>query len=256
MTRVPSATPSSGRAGSPLPAAERGDAFLTFTGNAPTVLRQIEATTHWKTPLDKLPIITNQVISLLTRRCPSGSFVFERTKISLLATRHKTFRHRFQFLPAGADLFGLRRSDLAVGGGGGDDGEEVGEFLDDLVGGRDEEMRMRRVLGVDDEKAAGALANPLDVPVVAGAGQQRLDAVERVAGAAARGVVRRFGPFVNHGKRQAEVGGDLFGGLFVENLAQQFVGVHDETMEKQGGIGKREAVRQKKPFNNNRSRGC
>jgi hypothetical protein len=32
--------------------------------------------------------------------------------------------------------------------------------------------------------------------------------------------------------------------------------VHDETMEKQGGIGKREAVRQKKPFNNNRSRGC
>jgi pimeloyl-ACP methyl ester carboxylesterase len=28
----------------------------------PTVLRQIEATTHWKTPLDKLPLITNQVM--------------------------------------------------------------------------------------------------------------------------------------------------------------------------------------------------
>lgn len=28
----------------------------------PTVLRQIEATTHWKTPLDKLPGITNQVM--------------------------------------------------------------------------------------------------------------------------------------------------------------------------------------------------
>jgi pimeloyl-ACP methyl ester carboxylesterase len=28
----------------------------------PTVLRQIEATTHWKTPLDKLPFIANQVM--------------------------------------------------------------------------------------------------------------------------------------------------------------------------------------------------
>jgi pimeloyl-ACP methyl ester carboxylesterase len=28
----------------------------------PTILRQIEATTHWKTPLDKLPSITNQVM--------------------------------------------------------------------------------------------------------------------------------------------------------------------------------------------------
>jgi len=28
----------------------------------PTVLRQIEATTHWKTPLDRLPGITNQVM--------------------------------------------------------------------------------------------------------------------------------------------------------------------------------------------------
>ena len=28
----------------------------------PTVVRQIEATTHWKTPLDKLPFITNQVM--------------------------------------------------------------------------------------------------------------------------------------------------------------------------------------------------
>ena len=28
----------------------------------PTVLRQVEATTHWKTPVDKLPLITNQVM--------------------------------------------------------------------------------------------------------------------------------------------------------------------------------------------------
>ena len=168
--------------------------------------------------------------------------VSEVAEISLLAAGHKTFCDRFQFLPSRADLFGLRRGDLAVGGGGRDDGEKVGEFLDDLIGGRNQKMWMGGVFGVEDEKAAGALANPLDEPVVAGALQQRLDAVERIAGAAARGVVRRFGPLVNHGKRQAKVGGDLFGGFFVEDLAQQFVGMHDETMEKPGGIGKREAV--------------
>jgi pimeloyl-ACP methyl ester carboxylesterase len=31
----------------------------------PTVLRQIEATTHWKTPLDKLPSIANQVMLIV-----------------------------------------------------------------------------------------------------------------------------------------------------------------------------------------------
>jgi len=31
----------------------------------PTVLRQIEATTRWKTPLDKLPLITNQVMLIV-----------------------------------------------------------------------------------------------------------------------------------------------------------------------------------------------
>jgi hypothetical protein len=38
----------------------------TFKGTAievpPTVLRQLEATSHWKTPLDKLPNIVNQVM--------------------------------------------------------------------------------------------------------------------------------------------------------------------------------------------------
>jgi pimeloyl-ACP methyl ester carboxylesterase len=32
------------------------------TPDDPTVLRQLEATTHWKTPLDKLPFITNQIM--------------------------------------------------------------------------------------------------------------------------------------------------------------------------------------------------
>ena len=162
-------------------------------------------------------------------------------EISLFAARDKTFRHRFQFLPAGADLFGFRRRNLVIGGGGGDDVQEVGEFLDDLVGGGNQVMRMRRILRVDDEKTACALANPLDEPVITGAGEQSLDAVERVAGAAARGVIRRFSPFINHGKRQAELGGDLFGRLFLKYLVQQLVGLHSQTMKKPGLIGKREA---------------
>jgi len=31
----------------------------------PTVLRQIEAATHWKTPLDKMPLINNQVMFIV-----------------------------------------------------------------------------------------------------------------------------------------------------------------------------------------------
>ena len=34
--------------------------------------------------------------------------------------------------------------DFFIGGGGGDDVEQVGEFLDDLVGGGNQEKRMRR----------------------------------------------------------------------------------------------------------------
>ena len=60
--------------------------------------------------------------------------------------------------------------------------------------------------------------------------------------AKAGGVVGRFGLFIDHRKRQAEVGGDLFGRLVRENLAQQFVGLHDQTMKKPWPIGKREAV--------------
>ncbi len=35
------------------------------TSDNPTVMRQIEATTHWKTPLDKLPNIKNQVMLIV-----------------------------------------------------------------------------------------------------------------------------------------------------------------------------------------------
>jgi len=93
----------------------------------------------------------------------------ERVKISLLAASHETFRNRFQLLPPRANLFRFGAGDSVVGRRGGDDGEQVGKFLNDLVGGWNEEMRMRRVLRVRNEKPAGALADPLDEALVAGA---------------------------------------------------------------------------------------
>jgi pimeloyl-ACP methyl ester carboxylesterase len=48
--------------GSNVAAILKGKVSQIKTPINPTVLRQIEATTHWKTPLDKLPSITNQVM--------------------------------------------------------------------------------------------------------------------------------------------------------------------------------------------------
>ena len=111
-----------------------------------------------------------------------------------------------------------------------------------LVGRRYQIMRVRDVFGIQDKKTAGALTNPLHQPLVASALDERLDAVERITGAAAGGVVGGFGPFVNHRSGKAEVGGNFFRGGFFEDFAQQFVGLHDETMAKLGKVGKREAA--------------
>jgi pimeloyl-ACP methyl ester carboxylesterase len=39
-----------------------GSKVAKKTSDDPTILRQMEATTHWKTPLDKLPLVTNPVM--------------------------------------------------------------------------------------------------------------------------------------------------------------------------------------------------
>lgn len=49
--------------GSNVAAALKGKG--TPAGVPPTVLRQLEATTHWKTPVDKLPLIANQVMLIV-----------------------------------------------------------------------------------------------------------------------------------------------------------------------------------------------
>jgi len=48
--------------GSSVAALLKGKVSQEKTVINPTILRQIDATTHWKTPLDKLPFITNPVM--------------------------------------------------------------------------------------------------------------------------------------------------------------------------------------------------
>jgi len=103
---------------------------------------------------------------------------------------------------------------------------------------------MRRVLRIQNEEATRALADLLDEPLVAGALVERLDAVERIADARAC-VARRLRPFVNHGGREVEVGGDFLGRFLVEDFAEQFVGLHDATMRKRRNFGKREARKER-----------
>src|ERR1035438_6673409 len=87
----------------------------------------------------------------------AGGF-FHRVEITFFAAGHEAFGRGLKFLPAGTDLLGLGGRDLIVRGGGGDDLQQVGEFLDDLIRRGNQEMRMRRVLRIEDEKTAGTLA--------------------------------------------------------------------------------------------------
>ena len=166
----------------------------------------------------------------LLRPANTRRLVFQCGEISLLATRNETFRHRFQFFPARADLFGFLGRDLIVRRSHGDDGEQVSKFLDDLVGGRDEIFRVRLVgLGIQDEETTGAFADPLHEATVVGAAYQLLDAIQRIDRAAAVAIVR-LGPFVDHGEREVEVGGNLLRAGFLDDLAQEFVRLHGRTM--------------------------
>lgn len=164
--------------------------------------------------------------------------LFDRIKITIFTTGDKAFGDGFKFFPAGANLLGFRRRDFLIGGGGGDGMQQIGKFLDDLVGGRDQVVGVRRVFRVEDEKTAGALAKPLDEPLVAGAAEKGVHAVQRVAGATAGGVVGRLRPFVNHGQGKAKIGGHLFGCGFLEDFAEQLMRLHSATMGKSGEIGK------------------
>ena len=152
--------------------------------------------------------------------CGCALFFLDGAKIPLLAALNKSLGDGFQFFPASADVGGLGDGDLIVSDGAGNDSEEVGEFLDDFVGGGDEKLGMIVVrLGVLDKETIGAMANPLDDARIGAAFNQGLDAVEGIGGAAAVRRLGRLGPFVNHGKRQAQLGGDLLGAAFLQNFA-------------------------------------
>src|SRR6516164_9172237 len=97
-------------------------------------------------------------------------------------------------------------------------------------------MRMRCVPRIQDEEPPGALANPLDEPLVTGALVKGLDAVERIVDAAA--VCRRLRPFVNHRRGKFEVAGNFLRRFLIKYFAEQFVRFHGATMRKSMLVGK------------------
>lgn len=140
---------------------------------------------------------------------------------------NETLGNGLQLFPTGANLLRLLGADRVIGGGGGDDRQQIGKLLDDLVGGWDEVIRMRVMpLGVADEEPARALANPLHDAGIIRAANQSVDAIQWVDGAAARPFLGRFGPLVDHGEGQAQLRRDLLGAALLKDFAQQFVGVH------------------------------
>lgn len=185
-------------------------------------------------------------------------------EIALLARGHKSFGNAFQILPPAPDLLRFVAGNLIVMGRIGDDVKEIGKFLHNLVGRRDQIMRLRNVLRILNKKSAGALADPLRDPLVTGALQQRFNAVERIGNAAPAGpagrfrmmtgaVSRRFSPFVNYGYRQADILGDLFGRFCFEDLAQKLMGLHASDDEK---IASNWQARTMADYENPRQAGC
>lgn len=159
---------------------------------------------------------------LCERVTPFGDFGFDGAEIAFFATGHEALGDGFEFLPAVADLFGFGGSDLIIRRGARDNLKQVGEFLDDLVGGGNQEMGVRCVSGIEDKKTAGTLAEPLDEAMVLGALEEGFDAVERVLNILAA-LGWRLGPLVDHGGGKFQVGGDLLGRLFLEDLSEQFM---------------------------------
>ena len=158
--------------------------------------------------------------------------IFHRRKISFFAAGHEGFGDGLQFFPPLADVFCFVGRDVIVAGGGGDDGEQVGEFLHDLIGGGDKECRVRvGGFGIADEKSAGVLADPVNEAGVVRDADERLHAVEGIDRAAAVALVR-FRPFINHRQRKSEIGCDLLGAGGFKNFAEEFMRLHAQVLAK------------------------
>jgi hypothetical protein len=150
----------------------------------------------------------------------------ELGEIPFFAAADEALGGALEFFPSGADFFGFLGGDPVIRCGGGDDGEEIGEFLDDLVRGWDEKMGVGPLGGwILDKESAGAFADPLDQAFVLGGIDECFDPVEGVGGAAAVAIAG-LGPFIDHGEGEVEVGGDLLDAAFGEHFTQQFVGIH------------------------------
>jgi hypothetical protein len=149
-------------------------------------------------------------------------------EIAFFAAGDEALGMHFQAVPDFADLFRFIFGDAVIDDGLGDFGEEVGELLDDFVGGGDDfETVGAKAAGVSDEEAAGPLAEPLVDIGLPGEFHEFVDAVERVATAAAFAFLGGLGPLVDEGEGEMEFGGDFFGAGSFERFFDDFVGFHD-----------------------------
>src|SRR5215813_3707988 len=91
-----------------------------------------------------------------------GWFLADRGEIAFFAAADETFGDRFQLFPACANVFRFLFGDVVVRRRRRNDRQQVGEFLNDLVGCGHEVNRMRPgCLGVRDKEPASPFTNPV-----------------------------------------------------------------------------------------------
>ena len=151
-------------------------------------------------------------------------------EVALFTAANEAFGVAFEFVPDVTNGRGFFFGDGVVESGVADGGEEVGELLDDFLGGgHDLEAFATVAGGIFDEDAAAFEAEPLEDVIFLGEFVELEDAVQGIRGAAA-GFVIGLGPFVDEGKRDAEFGGDFFRVALGERLTDDFVGFHDAVL--------------------------
>lgn len=159
------------------------------------------------------------------RSRPVLTFRRQLIEIAVFAGTDKAFGGGLQVIPPEPDAFRFLLTDGSVTGGRGDGFQEIGELLDDGIGGRsDVAVAFVDHFGIFHEEPAGLLAKPLDDAAVPGQPDQFRGAVEWVFAAAALAfLLGRLGPFVNKREGDAEFAGNLFGTGLLEGVAEDFV---------------------------------
>jgi hypothetical protein len=154
-------------------------------------------------------------------------------EVALLAAADEAFGVAFELVPDVADLGGFFVADGIVEGGLADGGQEIGELLDDFLGGGHDLKTFAAVARwVFDKNAPGFHAEPLEDLVVLSEAVELQDAVQGIGGATAFFIIG-LGPFIDERERDAHLGSDFLGVAFFESAADDFVGFHNNLSSSQ-----------------------